>query len=248
MAPTYRHGKVIRPLIDEKDLAPFLTQVTVSGDADHPEVTTFLDSDRSYTQGLRDATFAFEGLFSASTAAVDDVVNYLDGALGGSTRMVVTIDVEGSTGGRAWMLTGDPAQYDISSPVDGVVSLSADIQASGGYSGGRMLRTLVAGATGAYTGTGVATPGTTSAGGSTGGAVVHAHKTVSASTKDLTLAFQHSTSGSTWATAATIVLSSGASFTRSTVAGTIKERVRITASSTSPSATWAAAYSRRVRT
>lgn len=248
MAPTFRHGRNVRPLIDEKDLSPFLTSVTVSAEQAPPEVTTFQDSWRNYIPGLRDVTFACEGLFAASTTSVDDVANYLDGALGGSTRMVVTIDAEGTTGGRCWMLTGDAVTYDVSAPVDGVVSVSLDVQGSHGYTGGRMLKPLSTAASGAYTGSGVATPGTTSAGGTTGGMVIHAHKTVSASTKDVTVTVQHSTSGSTWATYTTVTLTSGASFARSTVSGTVKERVRITTSSTTPAATFAVAYSRRART
>lgn len=251
MAPTYRHGKGIRPIVDEKDLSPFLTDVTVSAEADTPEVTTFQDSDRSYIQGLRNVTFAFEGLFSASTVAVDDIGEWMGGSFGGSTRMVVTVDVEGTTGGRAWMLTGDQTAYDLSSPVDDVVSLSADIQGSNGYSGGRMLRPLAA-----ITSTGsrsaVATPGTTSAGGSTGGGVGHLHLTAQSTVTSLTAKIQHSTSGSTWADLITFTAATAETFQRSTVAGTVKEQVRTTVSAftggAGKSATLAVAFSRRVRT
>lgn len=245
---TFRHGKGVRPLVDEKDMSPFLNDLTVSASMDAPETTTFQDNDRSYITGLRDVTFAFEGLFSASTVSADDVANYLDGALGGSTRFVVTVDIAGTTGGRALMMTGDMVSYDVSSPVDDVVSVSADVQGSFGYSGGVMLRPLSTSATGSVVNSGVATPGTTSAGGTTSGGVIHVHVTASASTKDPLVSLHHSTSGSTWAVAANITLSSGATFTRSTVSGTIKERVRIVKASTTPALTWAAAFSRRRRT
>jgi hypothetical protein len=251
VAPSFRHGKGIRPLIDEKDLSPFLTEVTVSAEQDTPEVTTFQDNDRSFIPGLRDVTFAFDGLFAASTTPADDIVNYLDGALGGSTRMVVTVDVQASTGGRAWMLTGDQTTYDIQTPVDDVVSVSADVQGSHGYSGGRMLRPLAA-ATSTGSNSAVATPGTTSAGGTTGGGVGHFHLTAQSTITSVVTKIQHSTSGSTWADLIAFTAATAETFQRSTVSGTVKEQLRSTISTftggAGKSATVAVAFSRRVRT
>ena len=101
MAVAPKHGKSSRVLVDEKDLSDFLRTVNASASMDPSEVTTFGDNDRSYIPGLRDGTLSFDGLFAASTVAVDDVANYFDGALGGSTKQVVTGDIDRSTGGRA---------------------------------------------------------------------------------------------------------------------------------------------------
>ena len=254
MAVAPKHGKDLTPLIDEKDLSGFLTSVSVTASDDPADITTFGSNGyKQYVSGLKDVEFSMEGLFAASTTAADDIVNYLDGAVAGSTKQVVTIDVDGTTGGRCWMLNGDLTTYDISSPVDGIVGMSAAIQGSNGYAGGRMLRPLKA-STSTGSQSAVATPGTTSAGGTTGGGVAHLHVTSVASTfASATFRIQHSTSGSTWATLHTFTAATGVTFQRSTIAGTIKEQVRNTISSYTATTgadtiTAAVALSRRVRT
>ena len=253
MAVVPRHGKGARVLLDEKDLSDFLREVSVSAESETADVTTFGDNDKSFIPGLRDATFSFEGLFAASTAAVDDIANYLDGALGGSTKQVLTVDLQRSTGGRALMMQADDTKYDVSAPVGDVVSVSVDAQASGGYWGGRMLRPLStkANSTVAASGSAVATPGTTAAGGTTGGGCAHFHLTAVASTGEIYFTVQHSTTGSTWATLITSSTFSAANFQRSTVAGTVKEQLRgqvLAGSTKDVTATAAIAFSRRLRT
>ena len=222
---------------------------------DPAEVTTFGDNDRNYMPGLRDGTLSFDGLFSASTTPTDDIVLYLDGALGGSTKQVFTVDVDRSTGGRAWLMRADDTTYDISAPLSDVVSVSVDAQASDGYRGGRVLRPLAA-ATSTGSNSAVATAGTTAAGGTTGGAVAHLHVTAFGSTKNgATIKVQHSTSaGSTWADLITFsTLAGDPTFQRSTVAGTVKEQVRATisamssgAGSTAKSITHSVAFARQM--
>ena len=253
MAVAPIHGKGVRTLVDEKDLSDFLKEVTVSAEMDTAEVTTFGDNDKSYIPGLKDATLSFNGLFAASTTAVDDVANYLDGALGGSTKQVITVDVNRSTGGRAWMMQADDTKYDVSAPVDDIVTISVDARASGGYWGGRMLRPLStkAGSTATVSGSAVATPGTTAVGGTTGGGVAHFHLTAVQSTGEIYFTVQHSTTGSTWATLITSSTFSAVNFQRSTVAGTVKEQLRgqvLAGSTKDVTATAAIAFSRRVRT
>lgn len=258
MAVTPRHGHKTRPLVDEKDLSPFLTSVTPSASMDPSEVTTFDSSgDREYIKGMRDGTISFDGLFasaSTSTAATDDIANFLDDSLGGSTKHVYTVEMErGSTGGRAAMMRADNTSYDIASPANDVITISVDAQASDGYAGGRILRPLTQ-STSTGSGSGVLTPGTTTAGGTTGGGVGHLHVTAFGSTENgATVKIQHSTSGSTWADLITFsTLGGDPTFERSTVAGTVKEQLRSTivslssgsTSSTGKSLTAAAAFAR----
>lgn len=198
---------------------------------DPADVTTFGDNDRSYTPGLRDGTLSFDGLFAASTTPADDIANFLDDALGGSTKHVFTVDIDRSTGGRAWMMKADNTSYDISAPVSDVVSVSVDAQASDGYRGGRMLRPLSA-STSTGSNTAILTAGTTAAGGTTGGGLAHLHVTAVSSTfGSATFKVQHSTSaGSTWADLVTFTAATGVTFQRSTVSGTVKEHLRATVS------------------
>lgn len=251
MAVSPIHGKGVRVLIDEKDFSPFLKSVSVSAEVDTSDVTTFGDNDKEFIPGLRDATYTFDGLFSASTTAADDIANFLDGSLGGSTRHAFTVDLGRSTGGRAWLVNADNTSYDISSPVDDVVSLSVDAQASGGYAGGRTLRPLSA-ATSTGSNSGVLTAGTTAAGGTTGGGVGHFHLTAQSTLTSLTCKVQHSTSGSTWADLITFTATTAETFQRSTVSGTVKERLRSTISTftggAGKTATLGVAFSRRFKT
>lgn len=233
-------------------MSEFLTDFTISASMDAAETTTFQNSNRTYIRGLKDVTASFEGLFAAATASTNDVANYLDGAFAGTTSVVVTIDLEGTTGGRALMMTGDMVSYDVDSPVDDVIGLSLDVQGSGGYAGGVMLRPNVA-STSTGSQSGVISPGTTSAGGTTGGGVGHLHVTqVSSTFGSATFRIQHSTSGSTWATLLTFTAATGLTFQRSTVSGTVKERLRSTVSSytsagTSDTITASIAFSRNGR-
>lgn len=251
MAVAPIHGKGLRVLLDEKDLSDFLNDLTVTAGMEPAEITTYGDNDKSYIPGLRTGGFSFDGLFAASTAAADDIVNFLDGAIGGSTAHVFTADISRSTGGRALMMKADTIKYDITAPLSDVVKTSIDADASGGYAGGRMLRPLAA-ATSTESNSAVLTAGTTGAGGTTGGGVAHFHLTAQSTLTTLTAKVQHSTSGSTWADLISFTASTDVTFQRSTASGTVKEQVRSTISTftggAGKSATVAVAFSRRLRT
>ncbi len=256
MAVAPVHGKGTRVLLDEKDASVFLREITVSASMEPGEITTFGFNDRAFIPGLKDGTFSFDGLFSAATSAAstggdpDDIVNFLDDALGGSTKHVLTVDLQRSTGGRALLMNSDNTQYDISVPVDDVVSIAVDSQASQGYAGGRMLRPLSA-ITTTGSGSGILTAGTTAVGGTVGsGGVAHFHLTAHSTVTSLINKVQHSTSGSTWADLITFTNATHETFQRSTVSGTVKEYLRSTVSTftggAGKSATLAVAFSRKV--
>lgn len=224
----FRHGQSAVVLMDEFDLSPFLNAATVTATMEPAECTNFASGcDRQYIKGLRDVTLALEGFHSASTAAgstSSQVTNVFDDAFTGSTSPVFTVGLENDVvGRRAWLIKGDHVAYDIASPVDGIVTLSADIQGSQGYYGGVWLRDLTA-----TTGASAAVNSGLTNGGTTGGGVAHLHVTslISTSTTDAVFAVQHSTSGSTWATLLSFTGTTAATFQRSTVSGTIKEQLR----------------------
>lgn len=232
MAPVFKHGKGVRPLIRQYDFSPFLNNVTVSASMDPAEVTTFQDNDKNYIAGLRDVTVSFDGFFSASTVAGStEIANICDDALGStSSPFGVTVAVDSSTGGRALMMQGDVSSYNTEVPLTDAVSLAVDVQGSGGYRGGVVLRPLSAAtSTGSNGGVGPVL-GSTAAGGTTGGGVAHLHLVSASTLTSVTFKVQHSTSGSTWADLITFTAATQATFQRSTVAGTVKERVRSTIS------------------
>lgn len=232
MAPTFRHGKKTAVLIDQYDFSGYLNEFTVAASMDAAETTTFRKDDKTYIVGLRDVTVSLAGLFASSGAAggahstdEDAIAEFFANALGGSTRLAVTILPDSTAvGARALLVSGDPVAWDVSAPASNVVSCQAEIQGSQGYRGGRVLRFEVASTS---TGSQAAVDSGLTNGGTTGGGVAHLHVTsVSSTFNTCTFKVQHSTSGSTWADLITFTATTGVSFQRSTVAGTIKEQVR----------------------
>ena len=180
--------------------------------------------------------------------AADNIADYLDNALGGSTKFVVSVALDGgaTTGKRAFLLQGHAVKHDVQAPFDDIVKIAVDVQASGGYQGGRW---LAGPTTSAATANGGAVDSGLTNGGSTGGGLGHAHIIAERNVVTATLKVQHSTSGSTWADLITFTAATGRTFQRSTVAGTVKERVRgalttLTEGATGGSLTWAVAFAR----
>lgn len=239
MAPTFRHGKTTTVLVDEHNFSEFLNDFTVSASCDTGETTTFRKNDRTYIPGLRDVTVNLSGLFSATgqtqaggTTDNNSVAEFFDNALGGSTRVNVTILPDSTAvGARALLMTGDPIAWDVASPVGDVESCELEIQGSQGYRGGRLLRYEVASTS---TGSQTAVNSGLTNGGTTGGAVGHLHVTAVSSTfGSATFKIQHSTSGSTWADLITFTAATGRTFQRTVTSSTVtvKEQVRSTISS-----------------
>ena len=256
MPPVYRHGQSAAVLCDEKNLSDFLTSATITASMDPAEVTNFGSGcDREYVRGLRNTVISCDGLFAAATSLVgfstNDIANFLDAHFAGSSDQVVTVAPEGlSTGRRAYLFSGIHTTYDISAPVSDMVSLSVDFQgtpASPGFAPGKILAYKTSTSPGS--GAGVTFQGTTASGGSTGGGLAHLHVVSERNVTTATVKVQHSTSGSTWADLISFTATTGRTFQRSTVAGTIKERLRgtlstLTEGATGGSLTWAVAFSR----
>lgn len=245
----FGHGKSAVVLVDERNMGQFLKTATISASMDPADTTTFGKNDMTFIGGLRDCTVSCDGLFSAATASTGDIANFFDDALGGSTKLAVTVGPEGdSTGRRAYLFTADAVTWDISSPIDGVVECAVDMQCSSGYDAGRWLKgvtTSVATASGGA----VTFTGSTTVGGSTGGGVGHLHVLDETNLTSATFRIEHSTSGSTWLDLLVFTATTGINFRRSTVAGTVKEKVRgrlsgLTVGATGGNVTWAIAFAR----
>lgn len=233
MAPTFRHGKGTRVLVNQFDLSPFLDAAKFSSVRPSADTTVFQNNDMTYTPAVRDSKISLDGRFSFSTGSASTSVDrILSNYLGGSTRFVTSIALEGqSTGGWAIMQIGDQISYDVDTPTAGIISVAADIQGSSFHAGGVMLRPLAAAIATTANGA-VKFAGSTATGFSTGGGVAHMHVTAASTvTTGYTIKVQHSTSGSTWAdlltcTSPALTTADGGTFTRTTVAGNVKEQLR----------------------
>lgn len=260
MTPTFQTGRGARVLWDATNLSPIMTDTTIDVTCPPAEATTYESStgtpgapgatvnDRVYIAGKRDAMVNFEGLFDGSTSEYDNVVNT---DLGGSTKSVITIGVAQDTiGNRARLVLGDAAKYGTSVPASDVVSVSASAQASEERAGYWLAPLAARTSTGALTAVSDPTASTTS-GGSTSGGVAHLHITALSTASTGRVLVQHSTDGSSWADLLTFNFSNtststGGTVTRSTVAGTVKERLRANLHqlSASDSVTFAVAFAR----
>ncbi|MGH3851492.1 MAG: hypothetical protein ACRDRT_17670, partial [Pseudonocardiaceae bacterium] len=130
------HGKNTGVLVDAKDLGAYFNNVDVPINQDTPETTTFgvAGGSRTYLIGLNEGSLSLAGFWDGGANAVDSV---LAAAING-TGQVVTVGPEGldAIGRRCKLARSLLSQYQVSSPVDGVCSISASFQADGGVQTG----------------------------------------------------------------------------------------------------------------
>ena len=262
MAPEPRAGKGARTLFNATDMSDILQDVTVEASVNALDVTTHQDNDHNRIAGLRDGTVNFDGLWdgtagsTASTATTGAVDSKFASALGSTTQPIITVFPEGDTlGRRARMFKAEQTGYTASAMADDVVKVSAAASISGRQDYGVSLHAL---ATRSATSS---TYGNVNLGAqTTGGGVGHLHYTAG-SLAGMTIKIQHSSADTTGSTDSWADIISFASVTessavataaqRSTVSGTVKERVRAivsafsTASGTSTSGTFTVAFARR---
>lgn len=125
----FSSGKGADVLINEFDLAKYFNNLDLSRDADVPETTVFGDDDRTYIAGLRGGTISLSGFFDNTTTTGSDEV--LNATLGVATARLMSAAPIGMTlGNPVYMLTTHTTSYSVTSPVDGVVGVSADVTAT----------------------------------------------------------------------------------------------------------------------
>ena len=230
MAPTFPHGKGSRVLFNTRDLSNILNSFEVTRTAAVHDVTCYVTStggqttDNAYLPGLKDGVATLEGLSDGSTAKLDQV---LSTALAAATKPVISLGPGGAAvGDPAILAQADMTDFTITSPAKDVVAVTAKVQASMMRVGGWWLATPTAPSTSTGGLTGIIDRTiSTAAGSSTRGGVAHCH-IVSATTSTGVVKVQHSTDGASWSDLISFTISSGRSVQRSTVAGSVKERIR----------------------
>jgi hypothetical protein len=127
----FEHGKGSVFKIDNSggtltDISAFCNNVDFPREVDVPETTTFGNSDRTYIAGLRTATVSVSGYWDAT----------VDATLAGVQTTAVSLTFEfgpqGASSG-AVRYTGEcfPTGYNVTGPVDGVSTWTADFQITG---------------------------------------------------------------------------------------------------------------------
>lgn len=237
------HGKNTSVLFNAFDLSTYFNQADTNIDQSTGENTGFqpTGSARTFEQGLNGGTVSLSGFFNGGANAVDAK---LSAAINPSADDVVSIGLEGvlSLGKVVKLLASQLTQYQVSSPFDGIVTVSGQMQSNGGIQSGAVLHPL-----GAETATGNDTSIDQAAATSNGG-VAHLHVTaVSGTTPNNTVVVQHSSDNSTFADLITFTAATAVTAERKTVTGTVNRYVRTkrTISGTTPSFTYMCAFARR---
>ena len=191
----FRHGKNAKVLVGGYDLSAYFNEASVSEMVETGETTTFGTSAKTYITGLTDGTVSISGLFDGATGAVDTV---LAGVLGSDTAVVFSVAPEGlAITRRLYAGESRATSYEISSPVADVVSVSGELQVTGGVANSVSLCDL---ASVTATGNGTAVDNTSS---TSNGGVGVLHVTANAHNNTADFKIQHSADNSTWADLAT---------------------------------------------
>lgn len=207
-------------LWDEQNIGRFMRDATWTAEADELDTTAWStagaeSSMPSYTK----VTASLSGLFTASTGSTGSD-NFLSGEFG-TTAPIVTYGPEGTAVGSAAKLTkAIHRQYEISNPVNGVVSFAAGLKGSTRYETGVFLKSLAANTSTA------ASTGVDGVAATTKGGVAHLHITAQSTLTSYVAKVQHSSNNSAWSDLITFGASTDVGVQRSTVAGACKRYTR----------------------
>ena len=236
---SFVHGSSTRVYVNGFDLSAFLKSVSGSHEVEAHESTTFGATAKTYMPGLEDATLSAEGLFSGAVGATDAV---LHAALRGRSPIVWNWLPSGDVdGGFGYGLLALETSYEIESPVDDLVSVTAEAQSNVGRERVQVLAPLAARTT---MGNGTSRDNTATTAGGVGYLQVTA---VSGTTPSMTAVIQHSVDAVTWVDLITFTaVTASNNAQRSMAPGTVNRHTRVgwTISGTSPSFTLFAAFGR----
>jgi len=126
--PSFRHGKNTVVLFGSLNASPFLNEAAMSRTIETGETTAFGNLNKTYIVGLGDGTVSLSGMFDNSDNGLDAQVD----ANTAQANRVFTIAPSGSLDGQpAQLIQGQLTSYEITPTVGDVVTVSAEIQASG---------------------------------------------------------------------------------------------------------------------
>lgn len=217
----------------------FLENIDADGNVQAIDVTTLMDTAKTFIPGLEDAKIKMKGFYSADSVNDQLTFDYwLDARKRTLFPVVYYPEGGGQLGDPAYILYGLMTSYTIDSVVKDAVSIKTEFVTSRGLLNGKVLFPLAAEGTSNAGSASLDNAAASTAGGSASLQV----QTVSGTTPSLTVKLQHSTDNSTWAD-----VSGGAFAATNTVdgqfiefTGTINRYLRIvsTISGTTPSFTY----------
>lgn len=131
----FQHGRITAFLLDDsagalQNISAYLDNVDFPQEVDVPETTSFGDTDRRYgVVGIKSATVSLSGKFDAGASAIDA---HLSALIGHTDTQSFEYGPEGSTASNV-QYSGECRlqSYSASSPVDGIVTFSAELLVDG---------------------------------------------------------------------------------------------------------------------
>lgn len=230
-----------RLIVGDFSLSALITQVDAGADVDMLDVTTVADGAKAFLPGTDEAKLAAVGYLDVAGSA-DAHLDQLSDWKAASAAEPVTYGPNGlALGAELWMVGAFEASFKTGAARSGVVSFDLAAQADGPLDMlGRSLHDLTArtadGSGSSYNNTAATT---------TGG-VAHLHVTAFSGFSGVAIIVEDSANDSTWATIGTFTTAAGLTSQRLTIAGTIRQYVRVSWDVTgSGSITFAAGLARR---
>ena len=234
--PTFVHGKGTKVYVDEFSMSPWINSAEMTMSTDTAEVTSFDSTSRAYIKGLSDGTISLSGMWSADTDGSDEELHAL---LGNATTPLISVHEGGDAIGNGSIIArAHEVNYSISNPVSDVSTITADFNSSADnqpdFYGIRSGVQLTAGASIDYNALGNLTGhnhGSQTTGG--GMAIIHV-PTNSIGGGATTIKVQHDASSGFGSAADLVSFTNVAASTKTSelvaISGTIKQYVRVTAS------------------
>ena len=245
--PSFRHGRNTVVLFGSLNASPFLNEASMSRSIETGETTAFGDSNKTYIVGLADGTVSLSGMFDNSADGLDAQVD----ANTAQANRIFTIMPAGSlSGSPAQLIQGQLTSYEVTPAVGDVVTVSAEIQASGSLgsiNGGKVISSSTVNLTASNSIASLTAIDFSAA--ATNGAIGHLHVTSNTGNNTLTIKLQDSSDNVSFADLISFsaVSASGTTAERVEVDGSVDRYVRavVTSSITSGSATYTTALARR---
>lgn len=132
----FSHGKDAVAFANGRRVSDFLRSFSTPASRDQADSSTYLQTWKQYTAGQIETTFAASGIFDGGTAAVDEQMQ----AIFGSDDIPWTFFPYGSEIGKyGYGWAASESSYEVSAPVDDVVSVSVECVSSSGYGRERVI-------------------------------------------------------------------------------------------------------------
>lgn len=214
------HGKDTKVYVNGYDLSDMFRASSIPAAAGTAETTTYGKADKTFIAGLKEATLSVEGLFDGDANKVDEV---LQSVLGASAKSVWTILPGGDVfGGRGVGIEGIETAYEVTSPIEDAVQVTAEAQSSSGRDG-LIIHHVLAARTADFDGAGV-----DGGGASANGGVGYLHVAAYSGFTSVTVKIQHSDDDIIYSDLITFAAITGAPASeRQAVAGTVEQYTRV---------------------